>query len=249
MISRRRLIAIAAVVFILVSLYESSVYYVHVRTLWKDVVWFSVLRHLFADPSAGGVFSLLPPLDVSDDASRPHCIVDVGAHDGVFQSNSFFAIRSRGWRGFLFELDPVLCARAAAVHEDWPSVRVVCAGLSNRTEITTFRQITVGLQNSLETSRRQYDPKLGFHERAAVVLDASIVCEELARFNCSQRILSIDVEGHEHVILPRINCRFDVIILEGTLWRADGLVGRNCTLLFKAHYNNVYRCVTDRPQF
>jgi hypothetical protein len=170
--------------------------------------------------------------------------VDIGAHDGVFQSNSFFPIRSKGFRGFLFELDPELCAKASWLYANYPNVRVYCAGVSNETTVRTFRQISIGLQNSLETNRRQFDPNLGFRERAAVVLDAEFVCRELQSFNCTeQRILSVDVEGHEHTLLPRLNCRFDVIILEGNLWKSDGMVGKNCSLLFKRQYNTVYSCV------
>lgn len=41
-------------------------------------------------------------------------LIDIGAHDGVTYSNSFFFEQVRGWRGIAIELNPDAFAKAAA---------------------------------------------------------------------------------------------------------------------------------------
>lgn len=50
--SRWRLIVGCLVVLSILSLYEDAMYYVHVRSFYKDFLYFHILRFAFADHSA-----------------------------------------------------------------------------------------------------------------------------------------------------------------------------------------------------
>lgn len=134
-------------------------------------------------------------------------------------------------------MDAVLCAKLTQLYDGNPNVRVYCAGLSNATMVMPYRMFSIGLENTLQKDDRQYDNVLGAIQRMGILLDAKIVCKELALFNCQHRILSIDIEGHEPIVLPRINCTFDIVITETPLFH-----NRNCKKLFRKQYNDVYEC-------
>jgi hypothetical protein len=40
------------ILLVVVSLYENAMYYVHVRSFYKDFLYFQILRFVFADHSA-----------------------------------------------------------------------------------------------------------------------------------------------------------------------------------------------------
>lgn len=135
-------------------------------------------------------------------------------------------------------MDAMLCARLTQLYDGNPNVRVYCAGLSSANMVRPYRMFSIGLENTLQKSvDHQYDRALGSTERMAILLDAHVVCTEMALFNCQHRILSIDIEGHEPVVLPRINCTFDLVISETPLTHS-----RNCKKLFRKQFNDVYEC-------
>ena len=73
---------------------------------------------LFRDTTFGGEFREMQRLAGAD---CPNSIVDVGASNGFYMSNSFPFI-ARGWRAVLIEPHPVAFEKFKKLHEDKPEV-------------------------------------------------------------------------------------------------------------------------------
>ncbi len=63
--------------------------------------------------------------------SDPHFLVEVGAHDGSYLSNSLLFLRE-GWGGILIEPHPGLFLRLSALHTENPRVRCVQKACADR---------------------------------------------------------------------------------------------------------------------
>src|SRR5260370_1354046 len=82
------------------------------------------LRFLLTkDTTWHGQFDVMRPLLLEADGVEP-VVVDVGANDGFFSSNSYPFIR-RGWRAVLIEPNPDACARAMRLHSRNKKVSVL----------------------------------------------------------------------------------------------------------------------------
>ena len=95
------------------------------------------------------------PRNATNSQGAPNCVIDIGANDGVWTSNSYMPIRSFGYHGLLFEMDFHQCAK---LYMEWSTVSVFCVGLGNRPGFHKFRQLPIGLENTFDESKSdQYD--------------------------------------------------------------------------------------------
>ncbi len=69
----------------------------------------------------------------------------------------------------------------------------------------------------------------------------------MRRYRCGPRILSLDVEGQSAAILRRLQCHFDLVVIEGELREGLDLPQSICTFQFAAEYNRVYSCTKRAP--
>lgn len=226
---------------LLVGLHEHSVSWVHVRSFYKDTIYRRILSTLFRDQSAHSIYQRMHiPRNATDSRGAPNCVVDIGANDGVWTSNSYLPIRSFGYHGLLFEMDYHQCTKLAELYLGWPTVTVYCVGLGDASGFQQFRRFPLGLENTLNDLKSdQYDAR-PLAKQTAYVVDAGFVCTQIERLGCATRILSVDVEGGARSIFPKLDCRWDWAIVEE---RLSGTLGRShCDLLFHAEYNYVYAC-------
>ena len=152
------------------------------------------------------------------------CVWDVGAHNGVFSSNSYYLIHSKGWYGRLFEPEAKSFLKLLTLyHHDNINHKVelynyALGDSSGQVKLRTFPTGTESTTNSLQNG--QFDPN---HDAMYFIgqVDADIICRTIRETNkCKnvQNILSLDTEGSDQKILLRIlrrcNHPFDIIIAE-----------------------------------
>jgi FkbM family methyltransferase len=177
----------------------------NLRQLIKYVLWRDTTHH--------GEFStmrrLLPP-------DAPKVVVDVGANDGFYGSNSFPFV-ARNWRGILIEPHPeafALLQQRFAKNPQVTCLNVACAESAGK------RPLYLGRDPSVSTLCD--DPELlsqrGGKDKAIIV-----TMETLADILSARHIprdfgvLSIDTEGMDYEVLLGLDCsvwRPRVIITE-----------------------------------
>ena len=157
------------------------------------------------------------------------CVWDIGANDGVWNSNSFYLINYLNYSAVLFEpeAEVFLSLRKRYATADSPfanRVELYNMALLKSAEIMDYRVFPASLESTLVKTRRQYDaqPDYRYHVAGA---DARIVCDQQKEYlkmgRCGENspfsILSIDAEGSDRSIFSRIHelgCRFDLVIIE-----------------------------------
>lgn len=130
--------------------------------------------------------------------------VDVGAHDGVFCSNTW-GLAERNWRGILVEPDAALANACRLNHEGHPMVEVVEALVLDTENIE--RQLFAA--DFLSTaSRDQFNEyvRLGWLDVSEVSITSvlAVTLDSLLRsssISADLDVLSIDVEGLEAEVL------------------------------------------------
>ena len=110
------------------------------------------------------------------------CVWDVGAHDGVYTSNSFHLINHRQFRAWLFEPSPwnfIHLLDLYSEHED--QVSLFNMALAPDVRLLKMRTFVGGTEDSvLEYKTDQYDnqPQTSFWLET---VDAELICEQHAR--------------------------------------------------------------------
>lgn len=142
------------VVLCLVGIFLANEYYTkwrNIRALYVGYIHYYVVASTFyyfsGDVSAGEVYS-----KIRIPASTPSekgCVFDIGAHNGVWTSNSYYPIRSMGYEGFLFEMDIELCASLYSLYGTYDNVHIFCLALNNQRGVLNFRKFPTGLENTL----------------------------------------------------------------------------------------------------
>lgn len=228
-----------------VGYYEYTARWVHIRSFYKEVIYHHVFSHLFQDQSARSIYDRMGvPRNATDSGGAPNCVVDIGANDGVWTSNSYLPIRSFGYHGLLFEMDFYQCAKLAELYMGWPKSKVYCVGLGSSPGFKEFRRFPLGLENTFNDFKSDQYDAAPLTRQMAYVIDASYVCMQVEKLGCATRILSVDVEGGARSIISELDCHWDWAIVEERL--TDGKVGKSkCNLLFHAEYNHVYECKRD----
>jgi FkbM family methyltransferase len=141
--------------------------------------------------------------------------IDIGAHDGVAYSNSFFFEKERGWRGICFEPNPNVFSKLKANRKC--DVRNEC--VSNKTGKVSFMVVS-GWAEMLSGIVENYD------QRHLKRIDASVEkhggekayfdveCIRLDQINLPTEIdyINIDVEGSELKVLEGID--FDTSLVK-----------------------------------
>jgi FkbM family methyltransferase len=167
---------------------------VNLRQLIKYILWRDTTHH--------GEFStmrrLLPP-------DAPKVVVDVGANDGFYGSNSFPFV-ARNWRGILIEPHPeafALLQQRFAKNSRVTCLNVACAESAGK------RPLYLGRDPSVSTLCD--DPELlsqrGGKDKAIIV-----TMETLADILSARHIprdfgvLSIDTEGMDYEVLLGLDC-------------------------------------------
>jgi FkbM family methyltransferase len=182
------------------------------------------LKHLIRfllcrDSTWHGQFAVLCPLLLGR-VGVERTVVDVGANDGFFSSNSYPFI-ARGWRALLIEPNPGAFGKAQRLHKKRGHVTLVnsaCSDHDGILELQTFAgdddggshsalRLDVGSPDARQTPGEKVQVKV--HRLEALLTDFRIPTE----FG----LLTIDTEGHDLHVLRGANLahfRPHVIITE-----------------------------------
>lgn len=154
--------------------------------------------------------------------------VDVGAHDGLYYSNTY-AFERRGWRGMCFEPHPEFHKQLVA---NRPGSTCIHAAVGNRIELATPFYSTPNAifsstsQADLESLRKIYVDEQEQFEKMQQISVPLITLDYALAIHGVERVdyLSVDVEGREMDVLqgfdiarrrPRL-----VIVENNNLWDA-----------------------------
>lgn len=169
---------------------------------------------------------------------RDHGVcVEVGANDGVTFSNSFH-FEKKGWRSVLVEPNPQLC-REIKSRRGIRTILFECAASS--TNGTATMQMGSGSDNmysSLEPSELATEVR-SFVETAVTIRTLDSILEEVGLSPID--FVSIDVEGHEMVVLSGLDLerwKPTILLLEDSKDLLDDSVRR---YMENAGYFRFYR--------
>jgi FkbM family methyltransferase len=186
--------------------------------------WLQFLLH--KDTTWQRQFATLRPL-LLDRPGIERFVVDVGANDGFYNSNSYPFI-ARGWRALLIEPHPLVFRKAQHLHRHRAAVTLVNAACSERAgemNLLLFLDNQDGSHSRLEHSAADDSAA---QPRASQSVPVSVVrLEELLEAQSAPEcygLLSIDTEGHDLEVLRGANLqryRPAVVITENT--RRDAL--------------------------
>jgi FkbM family methyltransferase len=163
---------------------------------------------LLHDTTWQGQFSALSRLLLKRDPIE-RFVVDVGANDGLYSSNSYPFIR-RGWRGLLIEPHPEAFERARRLHQTNPEVTVLnlaCSDHPGQMELNLFEGDEGGSLSALAN---------GPSDTAATRRTVNRVQVEVTTLESllSERgiapefgLLTVDTEGHDFAVIRGLNLR------------------------------------------
>ena len=162
---------------------------------------------LYRDSTWHGQFSTLSPLLLGRPGGE-RIVVDVGANDGFYSSNSYPFI-ARGWRALLIEPHPVTFQKAKQLHRKRKRVSLLNAACSDRDgelELQTYAEDDGGSHSSLgeNTDGSKDAPGApGGSLRVKVHRLETL----LAEFDIPRDfgLLTIDTEGHDFQVLRGAN--------------------------------------------
>jgi FkbM family methyltransferase len=148
---------------------------------------------------------------------RNGVFVDVGAHDGVWYSNTAFFEKERGWTGICIEPLPELYLKLKEARPNSITLNVAIDNEEGEIEFTTSKI------DALSGISKYYDPR----HKTRLLKEAKCKEEELTKFKVSTRrldnvlqengitrihYLSIDVEGAELAVIQSID--FDKVFID-----------------------------------
>ena len=162
---------------------------------------------IYRDSTWHGQFSALGPLLLGCKGVA-RTVVDVGANDGFYSSNSYPFI-ARGWQALLIEPHPAAFQKAKQLHRKRKQVILLNAACSDRDgelELQTYAEDDGGSHSSLgesaggiqDTTRA---PAESFHvkvHRLETLLDDFHLPRDFG-------LLTIDTEGHDFQVLRGAN--------------------------------------------
>jgi FkbM family methyltransferase len=165
------------------------------------------LRYLVThDTTWHGEFKALRPLLIpAKEVER--VVVDVGANDGFYSSNSYPFIR-RGWRAVLIEPHPGAFARASKLHAGNGKVVVLNLACGNKPEkmpLLLFEGDDGGSQSTLSTHEGQVHTDRAISRRMVVEVESLEKILDQQRVPLAFGLLSVDSEGHDYQIIQGLN--------------------------------------------
>jgi FkbM family methyltransferase len=169
------------------------------------------LRHwlqfiLSRDTTWHGQFRALRPL-LLEQPGVPLVVVDVGANDGFYSSNSYPFIH-RGWRAILIEPHPEAFAKASKLHRNNPRVvtlNLACGDAPGELGLQLYAGDECGSHSALATDGP------GVHENRVIArtLSVAVVTLEtvLEQHGVPENfgLLSIDTEGYDLRVIQGLN--------------------------------------------
>jgi FkbM family methyltransferase len=177
----------------------------NLRSLIKYLLW--------RDTTFRGEYAAIRDA-LPDDA--PRTVVDVGANDGIYGSNSYPFI-ARGWRAVLIEPDPRPFARLQKRFAG--QERVACLNLACADQPGDL-PLRLGRDASHSSLASDFDPAHhGARSGETVMVKVERLADVLFRLGISRRfgVLSIDTEGMDLEVLRGLDLaqwRPDVIFTE-----------------------------------
>ncbi len=192
-----------------------------VREAFLRINRFAADHRLQRDPSL--IFSRL---EVERKVLLPRmggCLWDIGAHDGVYTSNSFFLIHHRQFRAWLFEPSPQNFLHLLDRYKNRPNVQLFHMAIGPDSRLAKIRTYPGGTEDTIVgTKHDQFDgaPDSTFWLQTT---DAKLICEQISiafsNGECQASyldytrqleqkqfaFLSIDTEGLDMNILHRLN--------------------------------------------
>ena len=202
-----------------------------VRTAYLRINRWGADNRMQRDPA--GLFGRLEAQEKVRLPQRGGCLWDIGAHDGVYTSNSFFLINYRHFKAWLFEPSPRNFVHLLDRYGKQPkklsnereNVELFHMAIGPDSRLAKIRTYTGGTENTIVSSKHdQFDsvPKNSFWLQTT---DAKLICEQLlkafSRGDCQASFtdsvktqhqeqkqfafLTIDTEGLDMNILHRLN--------------------------------------------
>ena len=208
-------------------------------------------NHLYTD--------VLPLHGYHMPSGKGGCVWDVGANNGVYNSNSHYLIHEKKFKGFLYEPDAGNFVKLRELYRQDERTELFNFGLGASDEILRLRVFSsLGLENTVvSTKSGQFDDLT--HQYSISVIDADILCKQLRAAleqgacdvkstGSSQQtftVLSVDIEGAgaSVVLAAHRKCRdigWDLLILE-TPPSESSMKKLGYKWMFKDHYNDVFR--------
>lgn len=173
-----------------------------------------LIKYLFwRDTTFRGEFAAISRALPSD---APRTVVDVGANDGIYGSNSYPFI-ARGWRAVLIEPDPRPFERLQkrfGAHERVTCLNLACADQPGEIPLR------LGRDASHSTLAADFDPRYhGAQNGEVITVKVERLADLLSRSGLNRRfgVLSIDTEGMDLEVLHGLDLaewRPDVIFTE-----------------------------------
>eukprot|EP00546_Thalassionema_frauenfeldii_P021930 CAMPEP_0178896046 /NCGR_PEP_ID=MMETSP0786-20121207/933_1 /TAXON_ID=186022 /ORGANISM="Thalassionema frauenfeldii, Strain CCMP 1798" /LENGTH=193 /DNA_ID=CAMNT_0020566361 /DNA_START=290 /DNA_END=868 /DNA_ORIENTATION=- len=167
------------------------------------------LLGLPSDLSEGAIYKHLPS-SVTFPERPGGCVWDVGANNGIWNSNSFYLIHAKNYHAWLFEPDASTFLQLRENYANHPRVKLHNFGLSSKGEITTLRLFPMGFENTIQGNKSNQADKMEFSYDISVQ-DAAVLCQQqrkaISSGLCdvvsneetdekkSYTVLSIDAEG------------------------------------------------------
>ena len=160
--------------------------------LWRDTTWH-------------GEFVALRPL-LQDLPAEQRVVVDVGANDGFYGSNSYPFI-SRGWRAILIEPHPTAFAKAVRRHsgnEKVSLLNLACSDQAGTSSLVIFAGDEGGSLSMLDYPAGQ---PVGRTIERKIQVEVQVLEDVLTRQSVGEDfgLLSVDTEGQDYKVLKGLN--------------------------------------------
>jgi FkbM family methyltransferase len=206
---------------------------------------------LWRDTTHRGEFAALRRLMPPD---FPRLVVDVGANDGFYGSNSFPFV-ARGWRAVLVEPHPKVFAKLERLHRGKPNVTCLKLACSN---VRGTLPLHVGSDGEAPSNSTLSDDsellKMRIPETILVTVEtlSNLLAEQ--NFPADIGLLSVDVEGMDYEVLlgldfsrwrPRLIITEDYAPKEAK--KAEWLTGHGYRLVTHIANDTIWQAQPGQP--